>query len=85
MYGRREVKCAPHRHTRGMWQCGHTKVTKDKGTKKMTFHWEPAHQQAFEKLKKLIVHDIVLAYPNFELPFQMYIDASDYFLGAVIV
>ena len=36
-------------------------------------------------MKQLIFHDVVLAYPNFTLPFRIYTDASDYQLGAMII
>lgn len=32
-------------------ECGHTKVTKKKGTKKNKFNWEPIHLQALKKIK----------------------------------
>lgn len=39
---------------------------------------------AFEKLKQIIASDQVLSYPNFELPFILTTDASNFALGAVL-
>ena len=35
--------------------------------------------------KNLIIHDVALAYPNFELSFELFIITSEYQFGAVIV
>jgi hypothetical protein len=47
------------------------------------------HQQAFEKIKKVIGTEIqvLLCYPDFNKPmlFHLYTDASDHQLGAVIM
>ena len=65
-------------------KCGHTKVTKAKGTKKLPWHWDENHQKAFDLVKATICQDIVLAYPDFSKPFEIYTDASATQLGAVI-
>ena len=65
-------------------QCGQTKVTKAKGTKKVPWHWDEVHQRAFDKVKATIVQDVVLAYPDYSKPFDIYTDASATQLGAVI-
>ena len=65
-------------------QCGQTKVTKAKGTKKVPWHWDEVHQRAFDKVKSTIVKDVVLAYPDYSKPFDIYTDASATQLGAVI-
>jgi hypothetical protein len=49
------------------------------------FEWLPSHQQAFDKIKKVIETEVLLAYPDFNKPFHIYIDASDLQLGAVIM
>ena len=46
--------------------------------------WEKEHQDAFEATKRIIARETLLAYPDFELPFELHTDASDYQLGAVI-
>jgi hypothetical protein len=56
---------------------------------KVKFEWHSSHQQAFDKIKKVIVNEIkvLLYYPDFNNPgsFHLYTDASDHQLGAVIM
>nr|XP_049466988.1 uncharacterized protein LOC125908330 [Anopheles coluzzii] len=42
------------------------------------------YTQAFEKLKNILTSDQILSYPNFNLPFILTTDASNYALGAVL-
>ena len=65
-------------------ECGHTKVTKAKGTKKSPWHWDENHQKSFNMVKATICQDVVLAYPDFSKPFKIYTGASANQLGAVI-
>ena len=65
-------------------ECGQTKVTKAKRTKKAPWHWDENHQQAFNQVKATICQDIVFAYPDFSKPFEIYTDASATQQGAVI-
>jgi hypothetical protein len=53
-------------------------------TKKLPWRWDPIHQQAFDDVKTTIVKDVVLAYPDFTKPFEIYTDAFTMQLGAVI-
>ncbi len=46
-------------------ECGQTKTTKAKGTKKVPWHWDEVHQRAFNHIKATIVKDVVLAYPDY--------------------
>jgi hypothetical protein len=65
-------------------ECGHTKVTKAKKTKKAPRHWGKIHQQAFDNVKATIAKDITLAYPDYTQGFEVYTDSSKLHLGAVI-
>ena len=66
-------------------ECGTTKTTRASGSKKKRWHWDDMHQKAFEATKKAMSKDILLAYPNYNMPFEVYTDASSRQLGAVIV
>ena len=65
-------------------ECGTTKSTKKKGTKKSPWHWDFIHQTAFESIKTMIARDVVLAYPDFSNKFVIYTNTSKRQLGAVI-
>jgi hypothetical protein len=65
-------------------KCGETKTTKKNGTKKKPWRWESIHQQAFDNVKATIAKEVVLAYPDFTKPFEIYTNASISQLGAVI-
>jgi hypothetical protein len=64
-------------------ECGQTKTTKAKGTKKVPWHWDEVHQRAFNHVKATIAKDIVLAYPDYYKVIEIYTDASSKQLGAV--
>jgi hypothetical protein len=65
-------------------ECGETKATKKNDTKKKPWKWESIHQQAFEDVKPTVAKEVVLAYPDFTKPFEIYTDASTMQLRAVI-
>jgi hypothetical protein len=65
-------------------ECRETKATKKNGTKKKPWKWESIHQQAFDNVKATVTKEVVLAYPDFTKPFEIYTDASPTQLGAVI-
>jgi hypothetical protein len=65
-------------------ECGQTKTTRAKGTKKAPWHWNEVHQRAFDHVKATIAKDVALAYPDFSKVFEIYTDASTKQLGAVI-
>jgi hypothetical protein len=65
-------------------ECGQTKTTKAKGTRKVPWHWDEVHQRAFDHVKATITKDVVLAYPDYSKVFEIYTDASSKQLGAVI-
>jgi hypothetical protein len=52
---------------------------------KIKLEWHSSHQQAFDKIKKVIGTEVLLCYPDFNKPFHLYTDSSDYQLGAVIM
>ena len=61
----------------------HTK----KGPKRSQKEWRDTEEETFNKLK-VILHFVstppILAYPNFDLPFELHTDASGKGLGAVL-
>ncbi len=65
-------------------ECRETKTTKKYGTKKKPWKWESIHQQAFDNVKATVAKEVVLAYPDFTKPFEIYTDASTMQLEAVI-
>ncbi len=65
-------------------ECGQTKTTKAKGTKKVPWHWDEVHQRAFDHVKATIAKDVALAYPDYSKVFEIYTDASSKQLRAVI-
>jgi hypothetical protein len=64
-------------------ECGKTKTTKQNKTKKKPWWWDPIHQQAFDNVKAAIATEVVLAYPDFSKPFEIY-DISASKSGSVI-
>jgi hypothetical protein len=50
-------------------------------SKKAKWHWTSEEQKAFEQVKKVIAKDVLLAYPDFTLPFDIHTDASHTQLG----
>ncbi len=65
-------------------ECGETKTTRNNKVKKRPWHWDSIHQTAFDNVKSAFVKEVVLAYPDFSKPFDIYTDASTKQLGAVI-
>jgi hypothetical protein len=66
-------------------ECGQTKTTKAKGTKKVPWHWDEVHQIAFNHVTTAtIAKDVVLVYLDNSKVFEIYTDASSKQLGAVI-
>ena len=53
-------------------------------SKKSVWKWTSAEQKAFDTIKHIVTKEVLLAFPNFSKPFEIYTDASKYQLGAVI-
>ena len=53
-------------------------------SKAVPFKWTAIEQKAFVNLKRIISKETLLAYPDFNKPFEIHTDASDLQLGAVI-
>ena len=71
---------------RDMWpRHSHILASLTNLTGKGTFHWNNIHQQAFDTMKALMVEDVLLQYPDHNLPFHINTDASDYQLGSIIL
>ena len=54
-------------------------------TGKGPFVWTDEHQKAFDEMKALMSADALLQYPDHNLPFDIYTDASYFQMGAVIM
>ena len=53
-------------------------------SKKAKWRWTDVHQAAFIEVKRVIARETILAYPDFDKPFDIHTDASQIQLGAVI-
>jgi RNase H-like domain found in reverse transcriptase len=53
-------------------------------SKNAKWAWRPKHKEAFQWIKNTIACQVLLKYPDFSKPFDIYTDASDYQLGAVL-
>jgi hypothetical protein len=60
-----------------------TALTKKSPKQKLT--WGPEQQKAFDEMKAAISADVMLSFPDFEKPFEIHTDASDYQLGSVVM
>ena len=54
-------------------------------TGKGSFVWTKRQQNAFDTLKSVMAADCLNAYPDYNKPFKIYTDASNYQLGAAII
>jgi hypothetical protein len=55
-----------------------------RATKNGPIIWIDELEQAFLQIKKMVVTDTLLAYPDFSKEFEIHTDASNYQLGATI-
>ena len=53
-------------------------------SKNVKFSWTPACQESFDTLKQALVSAPILAYPDFRLPFHLYVDASQTGIGLTL-
>ena len=49
---------------------------------KVKFKWTEEHQQSFDEMKKAISQETLLAYPDFNQPFEIHNNACKVQLGA---
>ena len=56
----------------------------EKLRKKKEIKWTPDLQAIYDKIRNILQSDLVLSYPNFDQPFQVATDASNYGVGAVL-
>ncbi len=82
LWARRSKMLAPL--TLLVGECGQTKITRAKGTKKVPWHWDEVDQRAFDHVKATIAKEVVLAYPDYSKVFKIYTVNSSNQLGAVI-
>ena len=61
-----------------------TNTTQKKPKVKQNWHWNDNHQEAFDKIKRLLCSAPILAYADFQKPFEVHVDASGDGLGAVL-
>lgn len=54
------------------------------GKKGAKIKWTPSLEDAFHEAKKMVCQQTLLTYPDWNKPFTIHTDASDYQLGAVI-
>jgi hypothetical protein len=52
---------------------------------KAIFEWTNEQQEAFEEIKRVMCQKTMLSFPDFSKEFHVYMDASDYQLGGVIM
>ena len=57
-----------------------TQLTK----KNASFNWTEACEKAFQRIKFKLINPPVLAYPDFDRPFRLYTDASDFSVAFVL-
>ena len=53
-------------------------------SKNVKYDWKDEHQKCFDAIKRVIGSELLLAYPDFNAPFEIHTDASKLQLGAVI-
>lgn len=86
---RRRKNESPNRavtYYRNMWPCQSQLLAPlTQLTGKPKFEWTLQCKAAFQQMKSIFSADVILAYPNHNLPCHVYTNASDYQLGATII
>ena len=54
-------------------------------SKNVPFTWTNVHKEAFKKTKRAFAQAVLLSFPDFEKPFDVYADASGLQLGGIIM
>ena len=52
--------------------------------KNVKYKWKDKHQKCFDAIKRVIGHEVLLAYLYFNAPFEIHTDASKLQIGVVI-
>ena len=65
--------------------CAHFMKPLTELTGKGSFFWHDRKQKAFDTLKSIMVADCLNVYPDYNKPFKIYTNSSDYQLGATII
>ena len=53
-------------------------------SKNVKYKQKDEHQKCFDAIKRVIGHELLLAYPDFNAPFEIHTDASKLYIGAFI-
>ena len=53
-------------------------------SKNVKYKWKDKHQKFFDAIKRVIRSEVLLAYPDFNAPFEIHTDAPKLQIGAVI-
>jgi hypothetical protein len=53
-------------------------------SKLIPFKWTEEHQKAFEEIKNMVSKEVLLTFPDYSQPFELFTDASDLQCGAVL-
>ena len=53
--------------------------------KNKPFKWTDKHDKAFREIKRIVSKRVLLSFPDYSKPFQLYTDASDLQLGSVLM
>ena len=53
-------------------------------SKNVKYNWKEEHQNCFDSIKSVIGREVLLAYPDFNAPFEIHYDAFELKIGADI-